>query len=108
MASAHFDTIVRLWDLEGVRELGQLVGHKQMVSALAFTPDGARLVSAGQDHTLRLWDLATLAELTCAECHAAGINALSVSPDRTRVVSARADKMLVASALPHGSSSRAP
>ena len=29
----------------------------------AFTPDGAKLVSAGADKTIRLWDLATGQEL---------------------------------------------
>ncbi len=115
LASAHFDTIVRIWRLEPLtddaaakgqdekpRVVGECAGHKQMVSALAFTPDGKRLLTAGQDQSLRLWDLTTGAELASVTRHSAGINTLSVSPDGTRVVTAGADKMLVVSAVPLG------
>ncbi|MCY1080044.1 WD40 repeat domain-containing serine/threonine protein kinase [Archangium lansingense] len=34
-----------------------LSGHKELVNALLFSPDGRRLVSSSDDHSLRLWSL---------------------------------------------------
>jgi WD40 repeat protein len=34
-----------------------LAGHKKMIAALAFSPDGQRLASASLDRTARIWDV---------------------------------------------------
>jgi WD40 repeat protein len=36
--------------------LQELIGHDGPVTCLAFSPDGAWLVSGSDDHTLRVWD----------------------------------------------------
>lgn len=36
-----------------------LVGHRDVAYALAFAPDGTRLLSASLDHTARMWDMST-------------------------------------------------
>src|SRR5205085_39532 len=80
-ASAHFDTIIRLWDLASGAELRRFEGHRQMVSSLAFTPDGRWLLSGSQDQTLRLWDVETACELSSVPSQAGGINAVALSAD---------------------------
>jgi WD40 repeat protein len=55
LASAGDDRAVRLWDPAG-HELLALRGHKDVVRAVAFSPDGLRLASAGDDPTIKVWD----------------------------------------------------
>lgn len=59
------DFAVRLWDADTGRPHGDpLEGHEGNVSAVSFSPDGARLVSASaQDGSVRFWDVQTREQL---------------------------------------------
>jgi WD40 repeat protein len=54
---------VQLWDPATGRELRAFKGHKQLVTQVAFTPDGTRLATAGDDGTVKVWDTARGREL---------------------------------------------
>ncbi len=49
---------VRLWDAAAGAAKGALTDHIFPVVAVAFTPDGAMLLSADTSHTVRLWAVA--------------------------------------------------
>ena len=51
------DSIVRVWDLMGKRELRQLTYHVSPVFSVAMSPDGDFIVSGANEGIIRLWGL---------------------------------------------------
>jgi WD40 repeat protein/uncharacterized caspase-like protein len=54
---------VAVFDLDLGAELRRLEGHDADVKAMAFSPDGQRLLTGSDDGTCRLWNIATGQEL---------------------------------------------
>lgn len=52
------DRHVELWDLETRKRLNSLAEHATQVNAVAFSPDGRKLVSVGSE-VIREWDVKT-------------------------------------------------
>ena len=48
---------------------GTLTGHRNMVSSVAFSPDGETLVSGSVDTTLRIWDVTSARERRLLRAH---------------------------------------
>ncbi|MGE3821705.1 MAG: WD40 repeat domain-containing protein [Isosphaeraceae bacterium] len=74
------DDDVHLWSLDEPRRC-ELVGHSDMVRALAFSPDGMTLATSGYDGTVRLWDVSDGLERACYDPDVGPIDALAFSPD---------------------------
>ena len=85
-----------LWDAITGKPIGTpLTGHTFTVKSIAFSLDGARVVSASSDNTLRLWDAATGKPIgEPFEGHTDDVNSAAFSPDGKRIVSASDDNTL--------------
>ena len=59
LATASSDQVVRVYDVDDGTLNHQLKGHKTAVVAVAFSPDGAELLSTCEDHSAIVWSLAS-------------------------------------------------
>lgn len=57
---------MHVWDAETLEPLVDLEGHSFYVFAVAFSPDGERLVSGSGHGTVRVWDTLTVSERDAA------------------------------------------
>src|SRR5271157_3958530 len=71
-----------------------LEGHAGSVTAVAITPDGARVVSGSYGKILKVWDLHSGRMLRSLEGHLNIVNAVAVTPDGKKVVSGSTDKTI--------------
>jgi WD40 repeat protein len=84
IASGAWDSTVRLWDAATGEQCAKLP-HPGIVRALAFTPDGARLFSGGDNGgKLLVWDL-SIGRTQGRVLSGGFVESLAVSPDGTRI-----------------------
>jgi RNA polymerase sigma factor (sigma-70 family) len=90
LAVAGADHAIRLFDIVTGEERGLLEGHRGRIQGLAFSADGSRLASAGQeDHSVRVWDVARVRELSN---FAASAFSVALSPDGSLVAAGGDDE----------------
>ncbi|MEY3142910.1 MAG: Serine/threonine-protein kinase PknB [Planctomycetota bacterium] len=94
LVTAHDTGEVALWDLSTTDALQH--GHAAAVTALAFSPNGDLLASAGSDGRVRFWD--TLTGRRAGRSINAGselLTCIDFAPDESRLVIAGKDKLSI-------------
>lgn len=69
------------WQRQTHLELLTLRGHVGSVSRAAFSPDGQRIVTGGEDQTARVWDAGTGKQVLTLKGHIGAIYSAGSSPD---------------------------
>ena len=70
---------IHIYDANTYKALIVLAEHTDSVLAVAFSPDGKRLISGGLDKTVRLWDTETGRLRRIREEHTASVNTVAFS-----------------------------
>ena len=71
--------------------IATLAGHTAGVTAVAFSPDGTRILTGSGDGTARLWDAATGTTVATLAGHTAPVTTVAFSPDGTHVLTGSGD-----------------
>ncbi len=85
--SVPLDYSLQLWDVERGTEIHRLSGHRDLVHAVAFSPDGRRALSGSDDGTVRLWNIQTGDQLQELNGHNGAVLRLAFLPDGKQAVS---------------------
>ncbi len=80
----------------------ELAGHEGWVTSAQFSPDGARLVSGGEDGAVKVWDARDGKELWSSRDEKAAVMAAAFSADGHRVAAGRWDGTVVIHAAKDG------
>jgi WD40 repeat protein len=82
---------VGVWDARTGVRLGILRGHTDEVYAVAWSPDGSRIVTGGRDQVIRIWDADLYEEVARLQGHRSYVKALAFAPDGQTLYSAGGD-----------------
>ncbi|GJJ74247.1 hypothetical protein EMPS_06605 [Entomortierella parvispora] len=69
-----------------------MISPSGVVSSLAYSPNGRRIVSGGDDKMVRLWDVHTGAVISLLSGHTEGVTSVAFSPNGDQIASASNDR----------------
>ncbi|KAI3629838.1 hypothetical protein MIR68_011273 [Amoeboaphelidium protococcarum] len=91
LVSGSLDKTLKLWDLSELSSqkdsadyqpscIGTLVGHRDFVLSVAFSPDGTFLLSGSKDRSVQIWDVRTQTSMMVLHGHKNSVISVAVSP----------------------------
>ena len=83
---------VRQWDVASAKVAHIFTGHRDMIYALAISPDGKTLATGSYDQKIKLWNVADGTERKTLSGHNGAVYALAFRPDGKLLASASADR----------------
>ena len=88
LVSGDEGNAIKLWDVANKELVTTLLGHTNVVTAVACSPDGETLASASRDGTVKLWNIHTHEELATIRGHGGSVLDVAFSPDGQTLASA--------------------
>ncbi len=107
LATGGADKTVKLWNLDSMDQVRRYRGHRDFVTALAFSPNGRMLASAGLDGTIRLWSTGSRGFHRTLNGHKGKVASLAFAPSGDQLVSAGEDGLVRIWDVRRGKTSRA-
>ncbi|KAF1940080.1 hypothetical protein EJ02DRAFT_407262 [Clathrospora elynae] len=92
LASASYDSTVKIWDASSGACLQTLEGYSSGVTSLAFSHDSTRLASASYDSTVKIWDASSGACLQTLK----GYSSHASSSDLVSILALPSDEIVTA------------
>ena len=53
----------RIWDIQAQELITELAGHSDLITSVAWSPDGSRIATSSIDQTAIIWDATTFEQL---------------------------------------------
>jgi WD40 repeat protein len=81
-----FGKVARLYDTATGRPVGKTLEHREVIRAVAFSPDGKRILTGGEDKSAGSWDAATGRPVGDVLKHVSAVDFVAFSPDGKTVL----------------------
>jgi hypothetical protein len=85
---------VRVFAAENGNPISAWSAHDDAINALAITPEGGRLASAGGDKLIKLWELISQTEVARYEGHVGAVTGVAFNTNATELFSIGGDKQI--------------